>query len=230
MLKLVKKILTLTKHLTTMLIKLLLILGISGIVLLTIARLITAIHSWGRVYSPEDVPQEQVAIVFGAGLWQDGSPTPVLRDRIQAAADLYFQNKVEKLLMSGDNRFADYDEPTAMKNYALKLGVPENAIVLDYAGRRTYDTCYRAKKIFGVKSAILITQEFHLSRALYLCDTLGVESIGVKADQRVYLKRLRFFWNTRESLATLTAFIDLYITHPLPVLGEYEPIFSDTLE
>ncbi|OQX63218.1 MAG: hypothetical protein B5M51_05290 [Anaerolinea sp. 4484_236] len=117
-----------------------------------------------------------------------------------------------------------------MKNYALKLGVPENAIVLDYAGRRTYDTCYRAKKIFGVKSAILITQEFHLSRALYLCDTLGVESIGVKADQRVYLKRLRFFWNTRESLATLTAFIDLYITHPLPVLGEYEPIFSDTLE
>jgi len=230
MLKLIKKILTLTKHLTTMLIKLLLILGISGIVLLTIARLITAIHSWGRVYSPEDVPQEQVAIVFGAGLWQDGSPTPVLRDRIQAAADLYFQNKVEKLLMSGDNRFADYDEPTAMKNYALKLGVPENAIVLDYAGRRTYDTCYRAKKIFGVKSAILITQEFHLSRALYLCDTLGVESIGVKADQRVYLKRLRFFWNTRESLATLTAFIDLYITHPLPVLGEYEPIFSDTLE
>ena len=230
MLKLIKKILTLTKHLITMLIKLLLILGISGIALLTIARLITAIHSWGRVYSPEDVPQEQVAIVFGAGLWQDGSPTPVLRDRIQAAADLYFQNKVEKLLMSGDNRFADYDEPTAMKNYALKLGVPENAIVLDYAGRRTYDTCYRAKKIFGVKSAILITQEFHLSRALYLCDTLGVESIGVKADQRVYLKRLRFFWNTRESLATLTAFIDLYITHPLPVLGEYEPIFSDTLE
>ena len=129
--------------------------------------------------------------------------------------------------MSGDNRFVDYDEPTAMKNYAIELGVPEEAIVLDFAGRRTYDTCYRAKAIFGLNSAILVTQEFHLSRALYLCDALGVKSSGVKADQRIYLKRSRFFWNTRETLATLTAFINLYITHPLPVLGKFEPIFTE---
>ncbi len=227
MLKLIKKILALTKRILTMLFKLILILAISGATLLLITRLITAIHSRGRVYSLENVPQERVAIVFGAGLWRDGSPTPVLRDRVQTAVDLYFQNKIEKILMSGDNRFADYDEPTAMKNYALELGVPEEAIVLDFAGRRTYDTCYRAKEIFGLESAILITQEFHLSRALYLCDALGVESSGVKADQRIYLKRSRFFWNTRETLATLTAFVDLYITRPLPVLGEFEPIFTE---
>ena len=227
MLKLIKKILALTKRILTMLFKLILILAISGATLLLITRLITAIHSRGRVYSLENVPQERVAIVFGAGLWRDGSPTPVLRDRVQTAVDLYFQNKIEKILMSGDNRFADYDEPTAMKNYALELGVLEEAIVLDFAGRRTYDTCYRAKEIFGLESAILITQEFHLSRALYLCDALGVESSGVKADQRIYLKRSRFFWNTRETLATLTAFVDLYITRPLPVLGEFEPIFTE---
>lgn len=227
MLKRLSKIFLLSKRILTMLIKLLLILGVSGIALLTIARLITAIHSWGRVYSPENTPQERVAIVFGAGLWQDGSPTPVLQDRIQTAADLYFQNNIEKMLMSGDNRFVDYDEPTAMKNYAIELGVPEEAIVLDFAGRRTYDTCYRAKAIFGLNSAILVTQEFHLSRALYLCDALGVKSSGVKADQRIYLKRSRFFWNTRETLATLTAFINLYITHPLPVLGKFEPIFTE---
>jgi len=227
MLNSLKKIFALAKRILIMLIKLILILGISGIALLTIARLITAIHSWGRVYSPEEAPQERVAIVFGAGLWQDGSPTPVLQDRIQAAADLYSQNKIEKMLMSGDNRFVDYDEPTAMKNYALEQGVPEEAIVLDYAGRRTYDTCYRAKEIFGLNSAILVTQEFHLSRALYLCNALGVESIGVEADQRIYLKRSRLFWNLRETLATITALWDVHVAHPLPVLGKFEPIFTE---
>ena len=227
MLKLLKKIFALLKRILIMIFKLLLILGISGITLLTIARLITAIQSKGRVYSIEDVPNERVAVVFGAGLWRDGSPTPVLRDRVETASELYFQGKVEKLLMSGDNRFVDYDEPTAMKNYALELGVPEKAIVLDYAGRRTYDTCYRAKEIFGVESALLVTQEFHLSRALYICDALGVESKGVNADKRIYLKRSRIFWNIRETLATLTAFWDVYVARPLPVLGEFEPIFLE---
>ena len=210
-----------------MIFKLLLILAVGGATILLIARLITAIHSMGRVYSIEDAPQDRVAVVFGAGLWQDGSPTPVLQDRVQTASELYFQGKVEKLLMSGDNRFVDYDEPTAMKNYAIELGIPEEAIVLDYAGRRTYDTCYRAKEIFGLESAILVTQEFHLSRALYICDTLGVESIGVNADQRIYRKSSRLYWNMRETLATLTALWDVHVKHPVPILGEFEPIFTE---
>ena len=210
-----------------MLFKLLIILTISGALTLLIGRLTTAIHSWGRVYSFEDIPNERAAIVFGAGLWRDGSPTPVLRDRVKTASELYFQGKVEKLLMSGDNSTADYDEPTAMKNYAIELGIPEDAIVLDFAGRRTYDTCYRAKEIFGLQSAILVTQEFHLSRALYLCEKLGVESTGVIADQRYYLKRSRFFWNTREALATLNALWDVHIARPLPVHGEFEPNYTE---
>ncbi len=209
-------------------IKIAFILGISGIVILALARLITAIHSKGRIYDDvQDIPNERAAIVFGAGLYRDGSPTPVLRDRVKAASDLYFQGKVEKILMSGDNRFENYDEPTAMMDYAVELGVPAEDIVRDYAGRRTYDTCYRANAIFGLDKAILVTQEFHLPRALYICDQLGVESTGLNADLRYYLKRSRFFWNTRESLATLTAFWDVHVAHPLPVLGEFEPIFTE---
>ncbi|RME91220.1 MAG: hypothetical protein D6770_00795, partial [Anaerolineae bacterium] len=113
----------------------------------------------------------------------------------------------------------------AMRQYALSLGVPDEAIVLDYAGRRTYDTCYRARAIFGVDKAILVTQKFHLPRALYLCAHLGVDAIGVTADRQYYRKLSRLFWNTRELLATLTALVDVHITRPLPVLGEPEPIF-----
>ena len=104
-------------------------------------RLLTAWDARGLMYSVESAPAKRVAIVFGAGLWRDGSPTPVLRDRVATAAQLYLAGKVEKLLMSGDNRFADYNEPAAMQAYAMQLGVPEEDIVLDYAGRRTYDTC-----------------------------------------------------------------------------------------
>jgi len=227
MFKLLSNILALVKRILMMLIKLIFFLGISSATILLIARLITAIHSKGRVHSIEDIPAERAAIVFGAGLWRDGSPTPVLRDRVQAASELYFQGKVEKILMSGDNRFADYDEPTAMKNYALELGIPEEAMILDYAGRRTYDTCYRAKKIFGLESAILVTQEFHLSRALYICDALGISSKGINADRRTYRKISRAYWNLREALATISALWDVHIKHPLPVLGEFEPIFPE---
>jgi SanA protein len=113
-----------------------------------------------------------------------------------------------------------------MRQFALGLGVPDEAIVLDYAGRRTYDTCYRAKAIFGVESAILVTQDFHLPRALYLCNHLGVEAVGVEANNFYYRKISRLIWNTRELFATFGAFMDVYIFKPLPVLGTPEPIFA----
>ena len=193
---------------------------------LIMPRLITAVHALGRVYQVGDAPTRRVAIVFGAGLWRDGSPTPVLRDRVATAAELYFAGKVEKLLMSGDNSYVEYNEPQAMKDYALELGVPEEDIVLDYAGRRTYDTCYRARDIFGINSAILVTQDFHLPRALFLCNTLGVQAVGVSADMRTYRQRSQFYWNLREVPATVVAVWDVYITRPLPILGKPEPIFS----
>lgn len=196
-----------------------------GLLVFFLPRIVTSIYAAFKAFSVDEVPVDRVAIVFGAGLRRDGGPTAVLRDRVQSAAQLYFDGKVEKLLMSGDNSVANYNEPAAMRQHALGLGVPDEAIVLDYAGRRTYDTCYRARHIFGIESAILVTQKFHLSRALFTCNALGVKAVGVEANNYYYLKRSRLYWDIREQFATVGAFWDVYFKKPLPVLGEPEPIF-----
>jgi len=175
-----------------------------------------------RVYSVEDVPPRSVAVVFGAGLWADGSPTPVLADRVDTAAELYHAGKVSVLLMSGDNSRLEYNEPQAMWDYAVSAGVPAEAIVLDYAGRRTYDSCYRALHIFGVQDAVLVTQAYHLDRALYIANRLGINAVGVPADKRSYVYIQRYRW--REVAATWAAWWDLNVLHPKPILGEREPI------
>lgn len=198
---------------------------ILGLLALFLPRLFLEIYAASLIDNISNSPTKPVAIVFGAGLWRDGSPTPVLQERIKTAADLYFSGKVEKILMSGDNRFWNYNEPGAMRAHALSLGVPEDVIVLDYAGRRTYDTCYRAKEIFSVDQAILVTQKYHLARALYLCNTLGVSSTGVPAHLPPYSQNRLVYWNLREVGATIVALWDANITKPVPVLGEPEPIF-----
>jgi SanA protein len=204
----------------------LLILLVLGVLLLAIPRFITGIYSNPRITSVSNASPERIAIVFGAGLRRDGTPTTILRDRVETAAALYKQGKVEKLLLSGDNSFLDYNEPGAMKEYALQLGVPEQDIVLDFAGRRTYDTCYRAKSIFGLERALLVTQPYHLPRAVFTCNMLGLKSTGVYADNYPYRKVSLGYWNLRELPATLVAFWELFISKPQPILGNAEPIFK----
>lgn len=197
-----------------------------GLLLVLLPRLITGVYTANRIHRPQEAPAERVAIIFGAGLRRDGTPTAMLRDRVITGADLYFDGKVEKLLMSGDNRFVEYNEPESMRQFALSVGVPDEAIVLDYAGRRTYDTCYRAKEIFGVENALLVTQNFHLPRALFLCNMLGIETRGVPAEN-CYWTGSPFVWNIREQFATVAAFLDLYVSHPSVVLGDPEPLFVE---
>ena len=199
-------------------------LGLIGIIL---PRLITTFYAVNRIYQTDEAPSERLAIVFGAGLRRDGTPTPILRDRVETAASLYFSGKVEKLLMSGDNSVFNHNEPESMRQYAMSLGVPENAIAMDYAGSRTYDTCYRAKAVFGMDSALLVTQRFHLPRALFLCNALGLDAYGVEANNRNYWRGSLFIWNFREQLATVGAFLDVYVSTPIPMLGEPEPLFVD---
>lgn len=187
-------------------------------------RFIMGLFASPRTFTVEEVPETRVAIVFGAGLLRDGSAGPVLSDRMQTAVDLYQAGKIDKILGSGDNRFPEYNEPEAMRQFALERGVPEQDIVLDYAGRRTYDSCYRARHIFGVDKAILITQEFHMPRALTLCNWFGIDATGVEANNRYFLKRSRAWWHFRETFAVFQAAWDLLVTKPLPVLGEPEPI------
>jgi len=188
-----------------------------------LARLLTGLAGWMKIYDETAVPARRVAIVFGAGLTRSGEATAVLRDRIQTAARLYFSGKAQKLLMTGDNSTVYYNEPAAMREYALSLGVPPEAIVLDFAGRRTYDSCYRAKAIFGVQQAILVTQAFHLPRALYLCNALGVDAVGVAAENIPYRRASLIYWNLREWAASMAALVDVHITRPLPILGDPEP-------
>jgi SanA protein len=207
--------------------RVLLVTGMVSLLGLFLPRLITTLYSWNKVHPAVDAPVERVAIIFGAGLRRDGTPTAVLRDRVQTGADLYFSGKVERLLMSGDNQSAYYNEPEAMRQYAVSLGVPDEAIVMDAAGTRTYNTCYRAKAVFGLESALLVTQGFHLPRALFLCNALGVRAAGVEANNLNYRSSSLLFWNIREQFATFTAFLDLFWEKPVPVLGQAQPIFFD---
>jgi SanA protein len=200
------------------------IFGLLVLFVLSFPKLIVLFYAAPRTFTVDSVPAERIAIVFGAGLRYDGTPTAVLRDRVETAVQLYQQGKVSKLLMSGDNSFVNYNEPKAMRQYALELGIPDKDIVLDYAGRRTYDTCYRAHAIFQVDSAILVTQNFHLPRALFLCNWFGVKSTGVEANNIYFRKISRFIWHTRELFATTQAVWDVYVAKPLPVLGDPEPI------
>jgi vancomycin permeability regulator SanA len=172
------------------------------------------------------VPREQVALVFGAGVRPDGRLSRMLADRVTAAVDLYVQGRVDKLLMSGDNSHAEYDEVTAMKRYAVERGVPEDDITLDYAGFSTYESCYRARAIFGVTRVILVTQRYHLPRAVYTCRQLGIDAVGIgTADWGVYRETLLLNYTAREVLATLKALVDVHLTRPLPTfLGPFEGI------
>ena len=169
-----------------------------------------------------DAPSSPTAIVLGAGYSPGGRLSSALADRMDTAIDLYEAGRVNKLLLTGDNRFEDYNEPAAMAAYAEARGVPPEDLVLDYAGRRTYDSCYRANAIFGVERAILVTQAFHLPRALYTCDRLGLEVVGVVADRRPYFRAT--WYELREVFALTRAWLDLNLFRPVPVLGEPIPV------
>ncbi len=163
-------------------------------------------------------------MVFGARIYPDGRLSAMLNDRVETAVQLYRAGKVQKLLLSGDNRFENYDEPGRMMDYALSRGVPAQDIPPDYGGRRTYDTCYRAREIFGIESAIVVPQKFHLPRALFTCDKLGLEAVGVAADLQSYSRR-SITWSTlREIPATLAALWDVIRREPAPVRGDPIPI------
>ncbi len=177
-------------------------------------------------HSIDDVEPKPVAIVFGAGYYESGKLSAILQDRVDTAIRLYKKGKVKKILMTGANNTSKYDEPSAMKRYAVSMSIPKDDIVLDYAGFRTYDSLYRARDIFMVKSAILVTQRYHLYRALYTAKKLGIDAIGMQSDMRRYLRE--DWYKTREFFAIILNFLETNITKPKPkFLGEKIPILID---
>jgi len=209
--------------------RILLTLTVSGLLAVLVIYLINArmqSQAVGKIQtSITEIPLEnppRIAIVLGAKVHPDGTLSDALDDRVVTAVELYRANRVKKILMSGDNPNADYDEPTAMKAAAVKLGVPETDIVLDFAGRRTYDTCFRAKEIFAVQKAVIVTQEFHQARTLYLCNNLGVDSIGIKANRRQYVSEN--YWAFREFFSRASAWFEINILPSEPIGGNKQPI------
>lgn len=175
----------------------------------------------GSIYRDvEAVPRRRVAIVFGAQVLPGGRLSNALAYRVDAAIALYRAGKVETLLMTGDNRTPEYDEPTAMRDYAVARGIPAGAIVLDHAGLRTYDSCYRARSVFGVRpdEAILVTQEYHLPRALYTCGNLDVRAIGFAA--RPFVGPRAVEAERREHPARWLAWWQVVVSRPPPTFPQ----------
>ncbi|MGX1130530.1 vancomycin permeability regulator SanA [Streptomyces glaucescens] len=173
-----------------------------------------------RLRTTADAPRTEVAVVFGAGLW-NGEPSPYLAHRLDAAAELYRAGRIEVVLVTGDNSREDYDEPDAMRSYLTRHGVPDARIVSDYAGFDTWDSCVRAKKIFGVDEAVLISQDFHIRRAVALCRAAGVESYGVGvADRR---DATWVYGGVREVFASGKAALDAVLEPDPRFLGPREP-------
>ena len=164
----------------------------------------------------------RTGIVFGAAAWSTG-PSDVFKDRLLVAADLYKKGRIDTILVSGDNSEKHYNEPQTGKNYLISVGVNTEDIVLDYAGFRSYDTCFRAKHVFEIKHALLITQRFHLPRSLFLCQKMGIEVDGVSASVQIYAGSLKNL--VRESLAQQYSFYEVYMfPHNPRFLGEVLPI------
>lgn len=180
-----------------------------------------------RLRTTADVPRTEVAVVFGAGLWE-GEPSPYLAHRLDAAAELYRAGRIEVVLVTGDNSRAEYDEPDAMRAYLVRHGVPDGRIVSDYAGFDTWDSCVRAKKVFGVDRAVLISQGFHIRRAVALCQEAGVASYGVGVDD--VHDATWYYGGAREILAAGKAALDAVFEPDPTFLGPKEPGVARALD
>ena len=199
-------------------IRIILKIAFTAILLLTLLtsalRLFSEVWSRSHIYSIDDVLEKPAAIVFGARVYSSGRPSAMLADRIATGVALYHAGKVEQLIMSGDGDSDHYNEPEAMRQYALSLGVPDEAILTDPYGLRTYDSCTRASEAFGITDMIVVTQDFHVDRALLTCRGIGLDASAVSADyQRPsgYSRYSLTYSRLREFPATLKAVFDITV-------------------
>ena len=200
-------------------------LALLGDLLWTLGRFPAMHHR--QVYAAEHLPALGGAVlVLGAGVYGDGEPTGILEGRLRTALELYRAGKVRWFLVSGDNRHATYNEPQAMRRWLVRQGIPPTRIVSDYAGLRTWDSLRRAQAVFGQRQVVIVTSDFHLPRALYLADQMGLQAWGVPArtDGRPWPSRVRFW--SREYVARHLALWDAWFP-PDARLGPREPTPDD---
>ena len=185
------------------------------------------IKTFGRQYIYSDIsklPSAYTVIVPGALVYSSGELSSVLEDRMLCAYRLYKAGKVKRFLLSGDHGRYYYDEVNAMRSYLLKKGVPDSIIFTDHAGFNTYNTMVRAKKVFLVKDVIIVTQDFHLVRSLYIARKKGLVAYGIRADLRIYEHETSY--KIREFFARIKAFLNVtfnvspkFLGDPIPITG-----------
>lgn len=173
----------------------------------------------------EEIPKCQAVMVLGASVYSDGTPSPILKDRLDKAYEIYTSKKADKIIVSGDHGTKDYDEVNTMKNYLLALGVKDEDIFMDHSGFDTYDSMYRAKEIFKISSLIISTQNFHIKRAVYIANKLGIEAYGYPCEDKKSYNMT--YLNIRESLAKVKAVFETDVLKRKSKLeGEEIPIWK----
>lgn len=199
------------------------ILGVIGILTILIINWYVIFSTKKQIVTNDysNLKDIDCIVVLGAGVWDD-RPSHMLEDRLLTAIDLYNQGIAPKIIMSGDHGRVDYDEVNIMKEFAIEHGVPSEDIFMDHAGFSTYDSIYRAKEIFGADKIIIVTQEYHLYRALYIANKLEIEAYGVGADPRQYSGQL--YRDFREFLARNKDFIKTIFKPEPTYLGETIPV------
>lgn len=176
-----------------------------------------------QIYNKKDVKNADAVIILGAYVFPSGKVSDMLKDRLDVGAELYFEKKAPKIIVSGDHGRVNYDEVNNMRKYLQAKGIKREDIFMDHAGFDTYDSIYRARDIFLIKSAIIVTQEFHLKRALYIAGKLGIDACGVVSDNHVYPGMK--YYNIREVGARFKAFLQAGVFQPKPkYLGSVIPV------
>jgi SanA protein len=197
--------------------------GLSILGALFVAILTLVFHFETKAFIKSDskqLPVTEAALIPGAAILKNGDLSPVLKDRVDKALDLYREHKVIKILVTGNNGQLDYDEVDPVRRYLLKEGVPSQSIFLDHAGFDTYSSMYRARDVFNVTSVIIVSQSFHLPRAVYIARALGINAFGYVADNGYYT----YTNYVREIPADVKAFLDLTFSRKPKFLGPVIPI------
>jgi vancomycin permeability regulator SanA len=205
--------------------------GVLAVALIIVASLVwVRVASSGRIYTLADVPARPVAMVLGAQVSADGRPSAFLRARLAMARDLYQDGKVKAILVSGDNMNFDYNEPDAMRAWLIAEGVPPGKVVADYAGFDTSDSCQRAKHIFGVSEMVVLTQSFHIRRAVALCRDAGIDTVGVGDDSVAVYRRPWLIGSVREQGAKVKALLDVITGREPAHWGPRETSLDEALQ
>ncbi len=202
-----------------------LLLAAAGTVIGVNAAICAAVRS--RIIAPDTAyyTAADCILILGAGVREDGSPSHMLEDRLLTGIDLYENGITKTLLMSGDHGREEYDEVNCMKDYAVNAGIPAEDIFMDHAGFSTYESLYRARDVFGAGKIIIVTQEYHLYRALYVADALGLDAVGVSADLRTYygqsLRETReLAARVKDWLYTIFQPLPTYLGSPIDLTGD----------